>query len=669
MSDLKVFSHREKSSLDVKELIKAGCFERPCFLETRVLDNDYGKQDLFFYDPPILIRGRNQEVEIKFLNDRAKELGSWFIPDFKSDVSDTTCLHYEKCGDYIQWLINKLADSPLAGFGLYGALSYDVMRFSHKLNYKNEEDDFVLYFPDFVFHIDASERQFSYEAILTDSVSDDLKNLPKQLLALAERNSKAATSNKNDQPLNLGAPRLCDSEQVMETLEKGMHAIDNGKVDQLTLSRIYEVDYKGSPFEIYQRYSERNPTTYNYFFDFNEFGLIGASIAPQLKYDGNKISTRAIGGTVARNSINEIAQVATISEFLASEKEKNELDMLIDLAVGDIAKISHCLPHVSEYRRLSYFSKVIHSYANVSAQVSQPINVMEAVGLSMPAGTVSGIPRGKAVALIQKLETSPRGFYGGAVGRILFNREFDFALSLRGVHFTEDTLKFRVGSTLVAGSDIYSEFHEAELKAKGFFDALLDESTDRTVAMDIKLLGKTLGPIEIHDSEDHIGHFYKLALGICDHSLIPRLKIVTSLSETDMDSLLDSDIPTIFVGRAAVKLLEGKYASAIEKKLVSAHPVWKIDNQAYPIGGFFQSWSYASRKVHEISPLGSVLSGNKKQNYDFIFKVKSNKVVCLFDLLSVGNSLTNGGHQLLEAVLKLALPESVLTSKLESLNA
>lgn len=647
------YSSQVKESIDIKKSIESGQLVRPCFLETRQLDNDYGKQDLFFYDPPIMIRGQNSKVEVCFLNSRSDSLRDLFLPknkDYLLKGSDNSVyeLEYDKCEDYLTWLIDRFSSMGLSTFGIYGAFSYDFMRFSRGLNYKNSESDFVFYFPDFVFRIDASYEGYSYDALMTEQSESVLKELPKTVkdygIGLPDNVGKEG-------PINFGKPTLMNPLKVMESLENGMEAIDKGEVDQLTISRVYEVEFQGNPFDIYKRYSEKNPTTYNYYFDFPEFSLIGASIAPQLKCDGNKVSTRAIGGTVARQTLNKVKQVSSVSRFLGSEKEKNELDMLIDLAVDDLSCITNTLPSVSEYRRLSYFSKVIHTYANVSAELSGPIDILNSLGQSMPAGTVSGVPRDTAAELINQLEESPRGFYGGSVGAIRFDKTFDFALSLRGVLFKNGRLLFRVGSTLVPGSNVLREFQEAELKAKGFFDALEDCDQDKRV--DRVGISERLS-IAVHDPSNHKGHFYRLSLGVKERSdQTADVGIVTSVNKNNMAEYLESDQPMLFVGRAALDVLTDQLPSSISKLPVKGELEWIFNGNRWDVGGFFQSWSFPCVDHKNICSLGIVRSRGERKNYGLVYRIGRNKLLCLFDPLSVGNRLSDAGLKLVNELINL----------------
>ncbi|MCA6448033.1 MAG: anthranilate synthase component I family protein, partial [Chitinophagaceae bacterium] len=197
-------------------------------------------------------------------------------------------------------------------------------------------------------------------------------------------------------------------------------------------------------------------------FDYGDYKLMGSSPEAQLVVANGKAIVHPIAGTFKRTG-DEAADLKETERLLADPKENAEHVMLVDLARNDLSRVCDDVT-VSHYRQVHYYSHVIHLVSEVTGSVKPDHNPFELLAKTFPAGTLSGAPKIKAMELIDKYESSARGFYGGAIGFVGFNGNFNHAIMIRTFLSKNNTLICQAGAGIVAASKPELELQEVNNK-------------------------------------------------------------------------------------------------------------------------------------------------------------------------------------------------------------
>jgi anthranilate/para-aminobenzoate synthase component I len=244
-----------------------------------------------------------------------------------------------------------------------------------------------------------------------------------------------------------------------------------GDAYETVLARHFAVSLKGNPLDLFKSYKGLNPSPYMYYYHFEDEIIFGTSPEMMIKIEHNKVQTRPISGTAKRGQ-DLFEDYSLALELLNSEKEKSELDMLIDLARNDLAKICKHEPELKEYRTIEKYARVMHTVAHLIAELNDGVSLTEAYKATLNAGTLTGAPKISAMNIIAKLEDVARNYYGGAIGYLLADRVTDSAITIRTAFIKNDLLNYYSGVTVLLDSDANAEFEESEIKAKAFFETL-----------------------------------------------------------------------------------------------------------------------------------------------------------------------------------------------------
>jgi anthranilate synthase component 1 len=254
---------------------------------------------------------------------------------------------------------------------------------------------------------------------------------------------------------------LTDAE-YLGMVNKGKQSCYRGDVFQIVLSRQFQQKYRGDDFNVYRALRSVNPSPYCFYFDFDGFRLMGSSPESQLIIKNNKVTIHPIAGTFRRTG--DDAKDAALAQKLSDDpKENAEHIMLVDLARNDLSRGGKNTT-VEVYREVQYYSHVIHLVSKVTAEIESTVNKIKIIGDTFPAGTLSGAPKYKAMQLIDKYENTSRGFYGGCIGHLDFNGDFNHAIMIRSFMSKDNTLTFQAGAGVVADSVPESELQEVENK-------------------------------------------------------------------------------------------------------------------------------------------------------------------------------------------------------------
>ena len=255
-------------------------------------------------------------------------------------------------------------------------------------------------------------------------------------------------------------------EVFMEMVAKAKKLIREGDMFQCVLSQRFSADFEGDPLDYYRNLRVTNPSNYLYFYDFGDYQIIGASPESLVSVKKGEVTTNPIAGTRPRGTTEEEDQ-ALAHELLHDVKETAEHRMLVDLGRNDIGKISqNGTVEVTKYMEVEYFRYVMHLTSVVKGQLLPHLTALDALKATLPAGTVSGAPKIRAMRRIYELEQEKRGVYAGAIGYLSATGDMDFAIAIRTMILKNQKAYVQAGAGIVYDSVPENEFYETINKAK-----------------------------------------------------------------------------------------------------------------------------------------------------------------------------------------------------------
>ena len=257
-----------------------------------------------------------------------------------------------------------------------------------------------------------------------------------------------------------------EKEVFMEMVEKAKKLIREGERFQCVLSQRFSADFEGDPLDYYRNLRVTNPSNYLYFYDFGDYQIIGASPESLVSVKKGEVTTNPIAGTRPRGATEEEDQ-ALAHELLHDIKETAEHRMLVDLGRNDIGKIAqNGTVEVTKYMEVEYFRYVMHLTSVVKGQLLPHLTALDALKSTLPAGTVSGAPKIRAMRRIYELEQEKRGVYAGAIGYLSATGDMDFAIAIRTMILKNQKAYVQAGAGIVYDSVPENEFYETINKAK-----------------------------------------------------------------------------------------------------------------------------------------------------------------------------------------------------------
>ena len=260
--------------------------------------------------------------------------------------------------------------------------------------------------------------------------------------------------------------------EFIEAANKVKDYIREGDVMQVVLGQDFFKSFSGDAFQLYSALRNLNPSPYMYYLNLDECNVVGSSPEILVRVEGEDITLRPIAGTRKRG-VNEDEDLSNEKDLLSDPKELAEHLMLIDLGRNDVGKISKIgSVKVTEKMIVERYSHVMHIVSNVVGKISEDKNFIDALKASLPAGTLSGAPKIRAMEIINELEPSSRGIYGGAIGYITWNGNIDTAIAIRTAVIRNGFIHVGAGAGIVADSDPENEWLECKQKSKVFLDAM-----------------------------------------------------------------------------------------------------------------------------------------------------------------------------------------------------
>ncbi len=258
-------------------------------------------------------------------------------------------------------------------------------------------------------------------------------------------------------------------EAMVARIVEYVHA---GDAFQVVPSQRWSAASPVEPFSIYRGLRAVNPSPYMYFLDFEDFQIVGASPEPLVTVSGRNVSTRPIAGTRPRGGDAEEDQ-RIAAELLADEKERAEHVMLVDLGRNDLGRVcEYGSVEVETFMSVETYSHVIHIVSSVAGRLREDVTAVEALRSVLPAGTLSGAPKVRAMEIIDELEPVKRGAYGGAVGWLSYAGQLDTCICIRTVVVKDGTAHVQAGGGTVADAKPDYEYEESRAKARGVVRAI-----------------------------------------------------------------------------------------------------------------------------------------------------------------------------------------------------
>lgn len=255
-------------------------------------------------------------------------------------------------------------------------------------------------------------------------------------------------------------------------VEKAIQKAKKAEVSQLVLSRSFSKGFSGDEFNVYRCLRSINPSPYLFYFDYAAYKIFGSSPESQLVIKNGEAIMHPIAGTVRRTG-NEEHDMLAIQALKADPKENTEHDMLVDLAMQDLKNFSSEVK-ISYLKKVKKYSHVIHLVSQLVGEIKPGTNPFEALSISLPAGTLSGAPKEKAMELIKKYEKTPRGFYAGCIGFVGFDGSLNKAIIIRSFLSQNQALHYQAGAGIIAESNSESELQEVNNKVNALRQAVAE---------------------------------------------------------------------------------------------------------------------------------------------------------------------------------------------------
>jgi anthranilate synthase component 1 len=361
---------------------------------------------------------------------------------------------------------SKKQDFKFITQGLFGFMTYDAVQYYEDIQIAKKEggqDLPELYYA--VYQNVIAINHFNNEAYIFAHCYDQPSNVATIEQLIAVKNFATYPFKTEGEPtINI------EDEDFKTLVETAKKHCQRGDVFQLVLSRRFTQKFSGDEFNVYRALRAVNPSPYLFYFDYGNFKIFGSSPEAQLVVKDQKAEIHPIAGTFKRTG-NDEKDALLAKELTEDHKENAEHVMLVDLARNDLSRHGKMV-RVENYREVQFFSHVIHLVSKVTGIKKADTPTMNIVADTFPAGTLSGAPKHKAMELIEKYEPTPRGYYGGAIGFMDFEGNFNHAIMIRTFLSKNHQLQYQAGAGIVAASDAASELQETYNKLGALTKAL-----------------------------------------------------------------------------------------------------------------------------------------------------------------------------------------------------
>lgn len=435
--------------------------EHKCLLESIPREKASSRYSVVAYNPVL---------ELQFQNGLFRVLNRMTQEDKRYPVSDPL----KEIEKYVLTENQLTEDLPFQG-GAIGYIGYDVIACYENIG-EIPRDELGL--PDidlFLFEtfIVYDHQKESITLVVENTYSRRSEEELDSQLTMLERELKTPTTEEQAvlSPEKLTFTSHFTQDSFEAVVRKAKDYITQGDLFQVVPSQRLSGDFKQNPFDYYRKLRLSNPSAYLYYLDFNEeTKVIGSSPESLLTVKGEKVITNPIAGTRKRGATQEEDE-RLAQELLADEKERAEHLMLIDLGRNDIGRISEIgSVTVPLYMVIEKYRYVMHIVSLVEGKLKKGLSAMDALKATLPAGTVSGAPKIRAMTRIYEWEPVKRGVYAGAIGYFSQDNQADFAIGIRTMVLKNQRAYVQAGAGIVYDSDPTAEYFETLQKAKALLE-------------------------------------------------------------------------------------------------------------------------------------------------------------------------------------------------------
>lgn len=371
-------------------------------------------------------------------------------------------------------------NKPKMTGGLIGYFSYDTVRYMEPTLKNVPEDDLKL--PDcdlFLYDEIVAFDHLSNKTVVILNIrrGEDVKaqyqqcELRAKALVLKIKNYQPSIPKKSAKPA-MAVRSNFTKEQYMKMVEEAKKHIVAGDIFQIVPSQRFEIENPPDAFSVYRQLRSSNPSPYLYYFKLKDYQIAGASPEMLINVTKGIVTTKPIAGTIPRG-LTEEADRANEQTLLHDPKERAEHTMLVDLGRNDVGKVSKFgTVEVTNFMQVERYSKVMHLVSDVKGILREDKTAVDALLAALPAGTLSGAPKVRAMELIDTLENKKRCLYGGTIGYLGFDGNIDTCIAIRTALFRNGKAYVQAGGGVVADSDPQKEYEETRNKANAVLRAM-----------------------------------------------------------------------------------------------------------------------------------------------------------------------------------------------------
>ena len=436
-------------------------------LESADNSNHWGRYSFLGYDPKIELFCKNHKMTIKDGTTRTFECS-----DPAAEIRNILS----------QYKSPRLEELPTFTGGFVGYFACEYIRYIEPtLDFPTPDDDpamvndvDLMLFDKVIAFDHYKNKIYLIANISTNDLERNYNKAELELKALADLvvNGKEADVPKGILKTEFTSEFTKDEFEAI--VKKTQHYIKEGDIFQCVVSNRREAEFDGSLLNAYRVLRTLNPSPYMFYLSGGDVELTGASPETLVKLTDGKMYTFPIAGTMRRGKT-EAEDLAIEEKLINDEKELAEHNMLVDLGRNDLGKIAKFgSVQVEALHMLQRFSHVIHITSTVSGDIQDGKDALDAIGATLPAGTLSGAPKIRAIEILHELEKSPRGVYGGAVGYIDFSGNMDVCIGIRMAMHKGGKVYVRAGAGIVRDSVPASEYNETLIKGQSMISAITD---------------------------------------------------------------------------------------------------------------------------------------------------------------------------------------------------
>ncbi len=368
----------------------------------------------------------------------------------------------------------KLA--PRAGLprfcgGLVGSFGYDTVRYVEpKLAQSQKPDalgtpDILLLLSEEIAVVDNLSGKLTLVVYAEPGVPGAFKRARTRLKELLARLREPVRIPAERPATPQAATSSFGEEPFKQAVARAKQYIVDGDIMQVVLAQRMSKPFAATPLALYRALRTLNPSPYMFYFDFEDFHVVGASPEILVRLEDGNVTLRPIAGTRRRGKTVEEDEALAV-ELLADEKERAEHLMLLDLGRNDVGRVAQTgSVRVTEQFVIERYSHVMHIVSSVEGKLKPELDALAVLRATFPAGTVSGAPKVRAMEIIDELEPVKRGIYAGAVGYLGFHGDMDLAIAIRTAVVKDGRIHVQAGAGIVADSDPASEWQETQNKA------------------------------------------------------------------------------------------------------------------------------------------------------------------------------------------------------------